>query len=60
MWDNEDVHSEGCCAIVEFLHLFSSNMSMKSLMFTFMVNIHNVAYDIMLCWHSLRVMFGLS
>jgi len=60
MWDDEDVLSEGCSAIAEFLCLFSSNMSMKSLMFTFLVNICNVAYKVMLCWHSLHVVFGLS
>ena len=35
-------------------------MSMKSLMFTFLVNICNVPYEVTLCWHSLRIMFGLS
>ena len=60
MWDDEDVATEGCSAIVEFLHLFSSKMSMKSLMFMFLVNIRNVTYEVTLCWRSLRMMFGLS
>jgi len=60
MWEDKEVHLEGCSAIAEYLHLFSSHMSMKSPMFTFMVNICNVAYDITECRHSLHVMLGLS
>ena len=60
MWDGEGVATEGCSAIVEFLRLFSSKMSMKSLMFTFLVNICNVPHEVTLCWHSLCIMFGLS
>jgi len=60
MWDDEDVHSEGCYAIADFFCLFSSNMFMQSLMFMLMVNICNVAYNVTLCWCSWHVMFGLS
>jgi len=60
MWADEEVDSEGCSAIAEYLHSFSSNMSMKCLMFMFIANIGDVSYDITLCWHSLHLMLGLS
>jgi len=59
MWVDKEVHSEGCSAIAEYLHSFSSHMSMKSPMFMFMVNIQNVTYNITLCWHSLHVTFAV-